>query len=45
MRGQMFCALHWKSLKRKDISGLSADGGNKDMADLGKVLNLMQYVS
>lgn len=42
-RGQLFCALHDKALRRRDISGRIAgedDGG----ADLGKIVNLMQYV-
>ena len=47
-RGQLFCALHYKALKRRDISGKSAKNGsdeNKDEnegADLGKIVNLMQ---
>ncbi|KIY50417.1 hypothetical protein FISHEDRAFT_64655 [Fistulina hepatica ATCC 64428] len=40
-RGQLFCALHYKSLKRQDISGkVGADV--KDSANLGKIVNLMQ---
>ncbi|TFK93706.1 P-loop containing nucleoside triphosphate hydrolase protein [Polyporus arcularius HHB13444] len=47
-RGQLFCALHYKALKRRDVSGKSTqrpqdetdeDEGN---ADLGKIVNLMQ---
>ncbi|KAI0833629.1 P-loop containing nucleoside triphosphate hydrolase protein [Trametes gibbosa] len=43
-RGQLFCALHYKALKRRDIGHQSAkkeddDEGN---ADLGKIVNLMQ---
>ncbi|KAI0091009.1 pleiotropic drug resistance ABC transporter [Irpex rosettiformis] len=46
-RGQLFCALHWKSLKRRDVSGKVAPSGNdeedgKAGADLGKIVNLMQ---
>ncbi|KAF8583414.1 pleiotropic drug resistance ABC transporter [Ramaria rubella] len=44
-RGQLFCALHWKALRRRDISGRSRsakDGEDKTPADLGKVVNLMQ---
>ena len=46
-RGQLFCALHFKALKRRDISGKhtsDADGGDEANADLGKVVNLMQCV-
>lgn len=49
-RGQMFCALHYKALKRRDISGQTTqkfeDGktDEKTSADLGKIVNLMQYV-
>ncbi|TBU62826.1 P-loop containing nucleoside triphosphate hydrolase protein [Dichomitus squalens] len=49
-RGQLFCALHYKALKRRDVSGKNEpknddplleneDEGN---ADLGKIVNLMQ---
>ena len=41
-RGQLFCSLHFKALKRRDIS--SGDGEEKENADLGKIVNLMQYV-
>ena len=48
-RGQLFCALHYKALKRRDISGkVKEEGGeeddeaSKESADLGKVVNLMQ---
>jgi hypothetical protein len=44
-RGQLFCTLHYKSLKRQDISGkVSPEGGDNDSADLGKIVNLMQSV-
>lgn len=48
-RGQLFCALHYKALKRRDISGKvktgeGEDEEEKERADLGKVVNLMQYV-
>ncbi len=51
-RGQLFCALHYKALKRRDIGGNVNKGkGRKgegeeenESADLGKVVNLMQYV-
>jgi hypothetical protein len=48
-RGQLFCLLHHKALKRRDISGKhatsSAEAGKEETtADLGKVVNLMQYV-
>lgn len=49
-RGQLFCALHYKALKRRDISGKvveSTANGKKEKeategADLGKIVNLMQ---
>ena len=44
-RGQMFCALHYKALKRRDLSGKVNEEGEKleeKSADLGKVVNLMQ---
>ncbi|GLB35831.1 putative ABC transporter transmembrane region [Lyophyllum shimeji] len=42
-RGQIFCSLHHKSLKRQDISGqVSQDGDDHKSADLGKIVNLMQ---
>jgi len=51
-RGQLFCLLHYKALKRRDISGkppISTDEEEEENeetnADLGKVVNLMQYVT
>lgn len=45
-RGQLFCALHYKALKRRDISGVVKEEGKgedeNERADLGKVVNLMQ---
>jgi hypothetical protein len=44
-RGQMFCALHYKALQRRDLSGEVNEEGEKELeksADLGKVVNLMQ---
>jgi len=63
-RGQIFCALHWKALMRRERGGHSShpndndnDNGTKgeseeekarkngdEPADLGKILNLMQFV-
>lgn len=44
-RGQLFCSLHYKALKRRDISDKYKEGGEeKESADLGKIVNLMQYV-
>lgn len=42
-RGTLFCALHYKALRRVDVTGLggAADGAQAS-ADLGKVVNLMQ---
>ncbi|TFK41840.1 pleiotropic drug resistance ABC transporter [Crucibulum laeve] len=41
-RGQLFCSLHYKSLKRQEHSGKVTHKGNKSSADLGKIVNLMQ---
>ncbi|KAG1853399.1 hypothetical protein F4604DRAFT_2044485, partial [Suillus subluteus] len=42
-RGQLFCALHYKALRRRDISGKIASGEDEEgSADLGKIVNLMQ---
>ena len=47
---QLFCAIHYKALKRRDISGKTGttDPGDEatitGSADLGKIVNLMQSV-
>jgi hypothetical protein len=41
-RGQLFCALHYKSLKRQEVSGRVQKEGEEKNADLGKIINLMQ---
>ncbi|PPQ63821.1 hypothetical protein CVT24_009771 [Panaeolus cyanescens] len=41
-RGQLFCALHYKSLKRQEVSGRVNRAGETKNADLGKLVNLMQ---
>lgn len=43
-RGQLFCALHYKALQRRDLSGeaVKENGEKSDSADLGRVVNLMQ---
>ncbi|KDQ63255.1 hypothetical protein JAAARDRAFT_29273 [Jaapia argillacea MUCL 33604] len=44
-RGQLFCAIHYKALKRRDVSGKADhdhDENSEEGADLGKVVNLMQ---
>ncbi len=43
-RGQMFCLLHYKSLKRRQLGGLVGKDGEPSSADLGKIVNLMQCV-
>ena len=43
-RGQLFCIIHYKSLKRQEISGRVNPEGETGNADLGKTLNLMQSV-
>jgi len=44
-RGQLFCTLHYKSLKRQEVSGRVQKDGEMKNADLGKIINLMQYVA
>ena len=44
-RGQMFCLLHYKSLKRRQLGGVVGKDGEPSSADLGKILNLMQCVT
>ena len=41
-RGQLFCALHYKALKREEISGHTGKGEEEGKAELGKIVNLMQ---
>ncbi|CAK5280326.1 unnamed protein product [Mycena citricolor] len=45
-RGQLFCALHYKSLVREDMSGKvkekEAGQDEPDNANLGRIVNLMQ---
>ncbi|KAI0671861.1 P-loop containing nucleoside triphosphate hydrolase protein [Trametes maxima] len=44
-RGQLFCALHYKALKRRDVGSQAAkteDDEGEGNADLGKIVNLMQ---
>jgi hypothetical protein len=41
-RGQLFCSLHYKSLKRRNVSGITGPDGQDENADLGKIVNLMQ---
>ncbi|KAI0636054.1 P-loop containing nucleoside triphosphate hydrolase protein [Trametes polyzona] len=43
-RGQLFCALHYKALKRRDIGAQVSkkDEDDEGNADLGKIVNLMQ---
>lgn len=44
-RGQLFCMLHFKSLKREEVSRneLDTEGGDKEAnADLAKIVRLMQ---
>ena len=43
-RGQLWCTIHYKSLKRQDISGRVNPEGETSNANLGKTLNLMQSV-
>ena len=45
-RGQLFCVLHWKALRCRDIGGrpVLSEEGKDFAADLGKVVNLMQCV-
>ncbi|KAF5368585.1 hypothetical protein D9758_002189 [Tetrapyrgos nigripes] len=42
-RGQLFCTIHYKALKRQDVSGqVNQEGDENKKADLGKIVNLMQ---
>ncbi|KAF8236776.1 pleiotropic drug resistance ABC transporter [Tricholoma matsutake] len=42
-RGQLFCSIHYKSLKRQDVSGgIGQEEDEHTSADLGKIVNLMQ---
>jgi hypothetical protein len=41
-RGQLFCTLHYKALKRRNGSGKKGADGEEESADLGKIVNLMQ---
>jgi hypothetical protein len=45
-RGQLFCALHYKALKRRDVTAVAQKEENEGeaSADLGKIVNLMQCV-
>lgn len=45
-RGQLFCALHYKSLRRQDVNQAvrPKDDTESGNADLGKIVNLMQCV-
>ncbi|TFK77428.1 P-loop containing nucleoside triphosphate hydrolase protein [Pluteus cervinus] len=41
-RGQLFCTLHYKALKRQESGELAREDGKPGGADLGKIVNLMQ---
>ncbi|KAF5366949.1 hypothetical protein D9757_010851 [Collybiopsis confluens] len=41
-RGQLFCIIHYKALKRQDVNGQVDTEGKSNSADLGKIVNLMQ---
>lgn len=42
-RGQLFCLIHYKSLKREEATGhVAKTDGEEARADLGKIVNLMQ---
>ncbi len=46
-RGQLFCSLHYKSLRRQNLDGQVKKEGQDESeggAHLGKIVNLMQYV-
>lgn len=45
-RGQLFCALHWKALKAKDVKGKVSLEGDRDDTEkaasgIGRITNLM----
>ncbi|EJD03804.1 P-loop containing nucleoside triphosphate hydrolase protein [Fomitiporia mediterranea MF3/22] len=46
-RGQLFCIIHYKALKRRDLIGAAGSSKEESItsingADLGKIVNLMQ---
>ena len=43
-RGQLFCIMHYKSLKRQEISGRVNAEEETSNASLGKTVNLMKLV-
>ncbi|KAF8707992.1 ABC transporter transmembrane region, partial [Rhizoctonia solani] len=47
-RGTLFCALHYKALKRRDLSGAAhtdkQDEKDTPSADIGRIVNLMQVL-
>ena len=44
-RGQLFCAIHYKALKRQDITAkVEHKDKEAESANLGKIINLMQLV-
>ncbi|GAB1518745.1 hypothetical protein RhiTH_001810 [Rhizoctonia solani] len=47
-RGTLFCALHYKALKRRDLSGAAhtdkQDEKDTSSADIGRIVNLMQVL-
>ncbi|CAE6532095.1 unnamed protein product [Rhizoctonia solani] len=46
-RGTLFCALHFKALKRRDLGGATQTDKQEEKevsnADIGRIVNLMQY--
>ncbi|XP_006460356.1 hypothetical protein AGABI2DRAFT_203369 [Agaricus bisporus var. bisporus H97] len=41
-RGQLFCAIHYKALKRRETSCKSSTPGKEEHSDLGRILNIMR---
>ncbi|KAJ3575801.1 hypothetical protein NP233_g845 [Leucocoprinus birnbaumii] len=41
-RGQLFCAIHYKALRRREVSGKQSANGEQENSDLGRVVNIMR---
>ena len=42
-RGQLFCAIHYKALRRREVSGNPSS--NEANSKLGRVVNIIRYVA
>ncbi|KAF9453004.1 P-loop containing nucleoside triphosphate hydrolase protein [Macrolepiota fuliginosa MF-IS2] len=41
-RGQLFCAIHYKALRRREVGGKPSTGSGEENFDLGKIVNIMR---